>query len=201
MFQAMKQGTTRRRWLLLTPVALAGVAAIWPRKQAGLLNSHFDEGSTPGDTDGEVTVVQFNDAGERTGAARVAKVVRSDQEWWKMLSPQQYYVARRQQTDPPFSGTYYRMHDRGLFRCICCGNAVFSSTAKYESGTGWPSFREPVAKENIRWSNEPNVALASGVEVLCRLCDAHLGHVFDDGPAPAHLRYCINESSLRFARG
>ena len=181
-----------RRWLVTVPFAAAGAAALWWRPGAQL-----EDGSTPGDTDRAVTIVEFNDSGENRGPVRVEKVIHSDPEWWKLLTPQQYYVTRTQQTDPPFSGTYYRMHDHGLFRCVCCATALFSSDTKYDSGTGWPSFRQPIAKQNIRYA-DTRIPLASGVEVLCRRCDAHLGHVFDDGPAPAHLRYCINESSLKF---
>jgi peptide-methionine (R)-S-oxide reductase len=145
-----------------------------------------------------VTIVQFGAAGEKLGAARVSKILRPDSEWFQRLSHEQYYVTRRGNTDTPFSGTYYRLHDRGLYRCICCDTALFSSAAKYDSGTGWPSFWEPIAKENVRASDGPGESLASGIEVHCTRCDAHLGHIFDDGPEPTHLRYCINESSLRF---
>ena len=124
--------------------------------------------------------------------------MHSEAEWRELLSPQQYYVTRQGRTDPAFSGTYYRLQESGLFRCICCGEALFDSSAKYDSGTGWPSFRAPIAMENLRTRREPSATLAAGIEVVCARCGAHLGHVFDDGPRPGHLRYCINESALRF---
>lgn len=148
--------------------------------------------------DSGVMIIEYSDAGERLGAKRVAKIERSEQEWWSQLTPQQFYVTRKKRTDEPFTGTYFRMHDKGLFRCVCCGTAVFSSDAKYDSGTGWPSFWQPVASENIREVIEAGVPLSSGHEIVCRRCDGHLGHVFDDGPRPTGLRYCINESSLKF---
>jgi peptide-methionine (R)-S-oxide reductase len=118
------------------------------------------------------------------------------------MTPQQFYVTRRHRTDTPFTGAYYRKQETGFYRCIGCENALFSSETKYDSGTGWPSFREPIAVENLRADSPPGLsrdaALASGIEVLCKRCDAHLGHVFGDGPPPTGLRYCINEYALRF---
>jgi peptide-methionine (R)-S-oxide reductase len=199
VFQPVQREIPSRRALLLAPISLAGAGAvlwIWGKRTPSL--NGVSSGASPGDTALEVTIVQFSPAGEPQGAARVGKIVRSDAEWFTRLSHEQYYVTRRKNTDTPFSGTYYRLHDRGLYRCICCDTALFSSAAKYDSGTGWPSFWEPIAKENIRASDEAGASLASGIEVRCTRCDAHLGHIFDDGPEPTHLRYCINESSLRF---
>ncbi len=189
MFQASAEQPTRRRALWVAPLAAAGLAALWLRRG--------DRTVAASGAEADVTVVEFSDAGDRLQTARVKKVVRSDAEWRKMLSSEQYYVTRHASTDTAFTGTYYQLHDRGLFRCICCANALFSSDAKYDSGTGWPSFWAPIAEENILTHSDRSLFMER-VEVLCKRCDAHLGHVFDDGPPPTNLRYCINESSLRF---
>jgi peptide-methionine (R)-S-oxide reductase len=190
VFPAIKEEITRRRVLWITPFALAGLVAIWPRRGARAAAS---------DQLGEVTIVQFSDAGKKLETALVRKVVHTDGEWRKLLSSEQYYVTRHAATDTAFTGTYYEIHDAGLFRCICCATALFSSDTKFDSGTGWPSFWAPIAEENVRRHSDVSFGMER-VEVLCKRCDAHLGHVFDDGPAPTNLRYCINESSLRFVR-
>jgi len=147
----------------------------------------------------DVLIVEFNDAGVRQGAAvRVAKVVKSDDEWRKQLSPISYAIARQRGTERPFSGPYWDLHDRGMFRCICCGTALFASSAKFDSGTGWPSFWQPIAEENVHHGTPSHGYTES--EVTCKRCDAHLGDLFDDGPKPTGLRYCIDSVALRFVK-
>jgi len=146
---------------------------------------------------GPVQIEKFSDDGTRVGLESVAKIVKSDDEWRKLLSSDEFDVTRKADTERPFSGAYYNNHDPGLYRCVCCGNALFSSDTKFDSGTGWPSFWAPIAKENV----SSNIDLSFGMrrdEVTCVLCDAHLGHVFDDGPKPTGLRYCMNSLALRF---
>jgi peptide-methionine (R)-S-oxide reductase len=188
VFPEIKEQPTRRRILWITPVAFAGAVALWSRR--------WDH-SEASDTGREVTIVQFDEAGKKLETSRVKKIVHSDAEWRRLLGSEQYYVTRHASTDMAFTGTYYQQHDPGLFRCICCANALFSSEAKFDSGTGWPSFWAPIAEENIRKRSDGSLMMQR-VEVLCTRCDAHLGHLFDDGPPPTNLRYCINESSLSF---
>ena len=143
-----------------------------------------------------VAVMQFSGDGKPLGITMLAKVQR-DAEWKKRLSPLAYHVTREQGTEPPFSIPGYDRHEPGIYRCVCCDNALFDAATKYDSGTGWPSFWQPIAAQNVHEIADHQFGITR-TEVQCALCDAHLGHVFNDGPKPTGLRYCMNTVSLRF---
>ena len=184
----------RRTFLTLCTVGCAGIAFWLLTKQDA---STSEAAALP--IPKSVNIVEFSDAGVRAEKVSVPTIVKSDAEWRKQLSADSYEITRHEGTERPYTNENPNNHAKGIFRCICCDTALFDAATKFDSGTGWPSFYQPIAKENIIETTDTSLGM-SRTKVTCRRCEAHLGHVFDDGPKPTGLRYCMNSVAMRFAK-
>jgi peptide-methionine (R)-S-oxide reductase len=184
----------RRVFLIASGLGAAGLGLSYFHKSAPV---HVEAAAVELPT--TVKIVEFTDAGQREDAVTVARIVKTDEAWRKQLTPDSFEVTRLSGTERPYTNEDPGNHEKGVFRCICCDIALFDSNTKFESGTGWPSFWAPIAKENVLETMDNSLFMVR-TAVSCRLCDAHLGHVFDDGPDPTGLRYCMNSVAMRFAK-
>jgi peptide-methionine (R)-S-oxide reductase len=177
-----------RRYFLSSSIALGAFAALSRRAGASLLQD--PNGSKDGSKDAH---------GNSLESKGIKKVIKTDAEWKQLLTPEEYNVMRQRGTEAPYSSPLNDIHEQGTFECAACELPLFSSATKFDSGTGWPSFWAPIKKENVREEVDNSLSMTR-TEVLCARCDAHTGHVFDDGPKPTGLRYCMNGVALKFVK-
>jgi len=189
------QANSHRRSILAAGLALVGGGAVFARLLAAANTGDTQGSDTPSGQ--QVSIENFSADGKSTGVIKVAKIVKSDVQWRAQLSALSFEVTRQEGTERAFSGEYAANHADGIYHCICCDTALFDSKTKYESGTGWPSFWQPISSLNVIQKSDSSFGMQRNA-VSCRRCDAHLGHVFDDGPRPTGLRYCMNSVSLHF---
>lgn len=186
----LEQRGTRRAFLV------AGLALI-PALGAFRALQGLTVRSTPPITGDDVSIELFSAAGKSEGVVKLPMVVKTEAEWKQQLSPIAFWVTRQEGTERAFTGPYWDNHKDGLYRCICCDTALYDSKTKYESGTGWPSFWQPISALNVVKSSDMSLGMQRDA-ISCRRCNAHLGHVFDDGPKPTGLRYCMNGVAMKF---